>query len=228
MRSVPGRTTAQPLGGNRVIGDQQTRGRRAGGDDVPRAGDSAARSLSRSAADSLARQSGFERERMMHQRDQPMLRARAPRPPPAARRRRVRRSRSAALGRQRGQPRAGGRAPPRSGAGKPSPRSSTSTCQPSCGKLRDDAPVIGVAAGRCREIAGHREHDLLHHNGASYQARADGDSATVTRIAASLASRRGRARRRARPRRAASNTYLVRNSVVVLTPLNCGRSSRLR
>ncbi len=52
-------------------------------------------------------------------------------------------------------------------------------------KLGDDAPVVDIAAGRGFEVARHREHDLLHHNGASYQARAVGDSATVTRIAAS-------------------------------------------
>ena len=46
-------------------------------------------------------------------------------------------------------------------------------------QLRDDAPVIGVAAGRCRKIARHHEHDLLHHNGASCQALAEGDSKTV-------------------------------------------------
>ena len=46
----------------------------------------------------------------------------------------------------------------------------------------DDAAVIDVAAGRGRKLARHGEHDLPHHNGASYQARATGDSATVTRI----------------------------------------------
>src|SRR5205085_9230293 len=53
------------------------------------------------------------------------------------------------------------------------------------GKFCDDATIITVAAGRRVDVAGNREHDLLHHSGASYQARADGDSATVTRIAAS-------------------------------------------
>src|SRR6185503_4764109 len=71
------------------------------------------------------------------------------------------------------------------------------------------------------------KHHLLHRNGASYQARALGDSATVTRIDDSSLPGRPRP-----PERAASAnrswTYLVRNSVVVFTPLNWGRSSRLR
>ena len=37
-------------------------------------------------------------------------------------------------------------------------------------------------AARNGKLARHGEHDLPHHNGASYQARATGDSATVTRI----------------------------------------------
>ena len=52
-------------------------------------------------------------------------------------------------------------------------------------QLRDDAPVIGVAAGRGGEIARHHERSRLHHNGASYQALAEGDSRTVMRMAAS-------------------------------------------
>src|SRR4051794_29795107 len=94
-------------------------------------------------------------------------------------------------------------------------------------ELRNDAPVIGIATGRCGEIARHRKHHRLHHNGASYHARAVGDSETVTRMA--LSSRPSRPS--ASPRAASasmSNTYRVRNSVVVLVPLNCGRSSRLR
>ena len=49
-------------------------------------------------------------------------------------------------------------------------------------KLRDDAAVVGIAAGRGRKVARHGEGGLPYHNGASYQARASGDSATVTRI----------------------------------------------
>ena len=49
-------------------------------------------------------------------------------------------------------------------------------------QLRDDTPVIDVTAGRGRQVARHREYHLLHRSGASYQARALGDSATVTRI----------------------------------------------
>src|SRR6516162_11336217 len=49
-------------------------------------------------------------------------------------------------------------------------------------KLGDDPPVIGIAAGWGRKVARHREGGLPYHNGASYQARASGDSATVTRI----------------------------------------------
>ena len=48
----------------------------------------------------------------------------------------------------------------------------------------DHTPIIGIAAGRSVEIARHRENEIaLHHKGASYHARAFGDSATVTRNA---------------------------------------------
>src|SRR5262249_19410801 len=94
-------------------------------------------------------------------------------------------------------------------------------------KLRDDPPIVGVAAGGSAEVARYREEDLLYHSGASYQARAVGDSATVTRIDAS-----SRPSRPSLPARAAaakcSNRCRVKNSVVVLMPLNCGSSSRLR
>src|SRR5262249_21830849 len=49
-----------------------------------------------------------------------------------------------------------------------------------CRELRDDAPVIGIAAGWGRKVARHREEGLPYHNAASYQPRASGDSATVT------------------------------------------------
>ena len=94
------------------------------------------------------------------------------------------------------------------------------------GKLRDHPAVVAVAAGRSRKVARYGDGHLAYHNGASYQARASGDSAMVTRIAAS-----SRPSRPSRPARAASasrsKTYLVRNSVVVFTPANCGSSSRL-
>src|SRR5262249_6892977 len=94
-------------------------------------------------------------------------------------------------------------------------------------KLGDDAAVIGVAARRRRKVAGHRERDHIPHNGASYQAPADGDSATVTRM--TLSSPPSRPSFPARAVSASlSYTYLVKNSVVVLAPLNCGSSSRLR
>src|SRR6516165_3186187 len=101
-------------------------------------------------------------------------------------------------------------------------------CLPAeCRKLRNDAPVVDISAGGGLKIAWNGEYGLLHHSVASYQARASGDSATVTRIA--LSSRPSRPRL---PRRALSATsskmYRVRNSVVVLTPLNASRSSRLR
>ncbi len=49
-------------------------------------------------------------------------------------------------------------------------------------QLRDHALVVGIAAGRGIEIARHREDEIaFHQSGASYQARALGDSPTVTR-----------------------------------------------
>src|SRR2546429_8736749 len=39
-------------------------------------------------------------------------------------------------------------------------------------EFRDDPPVIAVATGWRIETAWHREDDALHHNGASYCARA--------------------------------------------------------
>src|SRR5262249_49842005 len=49
-------------------------------------------------------------------------------------------------------------------------------------KLRDDAAVVGIAAGRGRQIARHREGGGPYHNGASYQARASGGSPTGPRV----------------------------------------------
>src|SRR5580704_2109686 len=89
-------------------------------------------------------------------------------------------------------------------------------------QFRDHAPVIGVAAGRLVETAGHRKGER-YHSVASYQARAEGDSATVTRIVEM--SRPSRPSpplftAAARP----SKTCRVRNSVVVLADRNCGMS----
>src|SRR4051812_27805295 len=82
-------------------------------------------------------------------------------------------------------------------------------------EFRNDAAVIGTPAGRCRKITRDRKHNRLHHNGASYQARAVGDSDTVTRMA--LSSRPSRPSALLRAASASSlNTNLVRNSVVVL------------
>ena len=123
---------------------------------------------------------------MMHQRDQRVASRAAPGRLPAARRSARPSTTIGRPGRQRSQSRhRRRRGCRRVGRGKPSPRSSTSACQPSRPQLGDHAPVIGIAAGWCRKIARDREHGRLHHNGASYQARATGDSAIVTRMEAS-------------------------------------------
>src|SRR5436190_2534793 len=94
-------------------------------------------------------------------------------------------------------------------------------------KLRDDTAVVTKTAGRCGKVARDGDDRFPHHNGASYEARANGDSAMVTRSAAS-----SRPSRPNLPARAASATRSkmcrVKTSVVVLTPWNCGSSSRLR
>ena len=57
-------------------------------------------------------------------------------------------------------------------------------------QARENAAVIGIAAGRRFEIPRHGEGQPLHHTGASYHARATCDSEIVTRIAfSSLPSR---------------------------------------
>src|SRR5262245_19772756 len=94
-------------------------------------------------------------------------------------------------------------------------------------KLCDDAPIIPVAAGWCGEVARYREERVSYHRDASYQARATGDSATVTRIDLSALPSRPSLPARAAAARW-SKRCLVKNSVVVLMPLNCGSSSRLR
>src|SRR5205814_1462127 len=50
-------------------------------------------------------------------------------------------------------------------------------------QFSDDAAVVSVSAGRRRKIARHRERDAVHHNGASYDARATCDSEMMMRIA---------------------------------------------
>src|SRR5215468_6943088 len=88
------------------------------------------------------------------------------------------------------------------------------------------APVILIAAGRLIEASRHRKGHRCH-NAPSYHARAVGDSATVTRIAPiSWPSRPSSPFFTAAA--SPSKTCLVRNSVVVLTDLNAGMSSRLR
>src|ERR1700686_1409270 len=81
-------------------------------------------------------------------------------------------------------------------------------------EFRDYATIIGIAAGRVRKVARHREGETPHHKSASYQARATCDSDSVTRIALS-----SRPSRPSFPVRAASasrsNICLVRNSVGV-------------
>src|SRR5689334_13245124 len=93
-------------------------------------------------------------------------------------------------------------------------------------QFRDHAFVVSIAAGRSVEIARHRKYEVaFHQSGASYQARAFGDSPTVTRIAVISFG--------ARPSLFAftaaanwSKTQRVSHSVVVLTPLNAAMSSR--
>src|SRR5579862_5021660 len=94
-------------------------------------------------------------------------------------------------------------------------------------ELGDDAFVVSVAAGRRVQIARHGEARMSHHKGASYCARATCDSESVTRI--DLSSRPARPSSPARAGFASpSKICLLRNSVVVLMPLNSGVSSRLR
>ena len=128
-------------------------------------------------------QSGFKRERMMHQSDQPArgrerLGFRGEHPEgEAVDHDRVFAGKLGDVPLRRGPRRRGG-------AGKALPDVEHLYVPARAAQLRDDAAVIGVAAGRCRKIARHHEHDLLHHNGASCQALAEGDSKTVMRIAA--------------------------------------------
>src|SRR4051794_2425824 len=49
--------------------------------------------------------------------------------------------------------------------------------------FRDHPAIVGIAAGRRGKVARHRKRNAPHHKGASYQARATGDSEIVTRIA---------------------------------------------
>src|SRR5262249_4876394 len=88
------------------------------------------------------------------------------------------------------------------------------------------AAVILVAPGRLIEAPRHRK-SYCRHNAPSYDARAVGDSATVTLMAPI-----SRPLRPSSPfftaAASSSKMCLVRNSVVVLTDLNTGISSRLR
>src|SRR5262249_62204029 len=111
--------------------------------------------------------------------------------------------------------------------GKPTARFTAIVPPPGSRRLGDDPPIVGIAAGRDAKIARDCEGDLLYHNGPSYHARASGDSATVTRI--DLSSRPWQPSLPARAAAAKwSNRCRVKNSVVVLMPLNCGSLSRLR
>ena len=84
----------EPVGRNAVIGGEQARGRRAGRNHLARA--SERRALARAQGGRLIRaQSRFERQRMMHQRDQRMARLQRLAPHRGARRRPARRSRPA-------------------------------------------------------------------------------------------------------------------------------------
>ncbi len=89
----------------------------------------------------------------------------------------------------------------------------------------DHAAIIGIAAGRRIEVARDRKDEITFHKGASYQARAFGNSPTVTRIAEiSFAGRPSLFAFTAAANW--SNTQRVSHSVVVLTPLNSAMSSR--
>src|SRR5262249_11482106 len=94
-------------------------------------------------------------------------------------------------------------------------------------EFSNDPLVVCVAAGRRVQTARHGEGRGFHHKGASYCARATCDSESVMRIALSSLPTRPSSLARAgfaNP----SKIYLLRNSVVVLMPLNSGNSSRLR
>ena len=153
------------LGRNVVVVGQQRRGRRAGHDDAARAGER--RALALAAAPRRRRAPGRFRAPADDAPARPADCARAaPARPPAARRRRARRPRSAVF-RHRGElvarRRLGLGARPRKAVAE------TDHVDLPAEPLQfgDDAAVIGVAAGRRRKIARHRERDASHHNGAS-------------------------------------------------------------
>ena len=174
----------------------------------------------------FGRQPPFQRERMMHQPEQRMPARKLPLRRPAGRPMPGRRSRSA------------GRPAPADRSDRAAERVASSGARKSVADIETldvpsqlpefghDPPVVSVAAGRRIEAARHREHDALHHKGASYCARATCDSDSVMRSA--LSSRPGRPSSPARAGFARpSKMYLDRNSVVVFLPLNSGTSSRL-
>src|SRR5215471_21737144 len=96
---------------------------------------------------------------------------------------------------------------------------------PQRAKLRDDAAIVGIAAGRDRQSTRYREADASHHSGPSCHARARCDSEMVTRMAFNARPSRPTSPLRAAAA-SASNTCLVRNSVVVFLPWNSEMSSR--
>src|SRR5262249_27377089 len=156
----------------------------------------------------------FERERMMHQREQWMARAQ--------RRGDLRQhpegeavDHDRMTGRQRRKSCAGRGAGIGRGIRKSVAKVDDLDAPTERRELRDDPRVIGIAASWGRKVARPREGGLPHHSAASYQARASGDSATVTRI--DLSSRPSRPSLPARAATASwSKRCLVKNSVVVL------------
>ena len=213
---------ADPLAGHAIVGFQHARGRLAGRNHVAAVGQYPA--LARAEGFRVLRtQTGFQRQRVVHQGDHPVgalhglrrIRQHAERQPIDHDRR---------PGRQGGEARRGGGVSPCGRAGKAVAESQHTRVPAAVRQFGDDPPIVGIAAGRRGKVARHREHQFSH-NGASYQARATGDSETVTRTEwRSLPSRPSLPERAACASR--SYRYLVRNSVVVLVPRNCGRSSR--
>src|SRR5262249_46985942 len=216
---------ADPAGRNTIIFDEQPGDHRARRNDVPRTAESGA--LTCVEGSKLCRlQPRLERQRMMHQRNQRMVRAQRLRgtgqnPEGEAI------DHDWTPGRECRQARTGRGARLRRGIRETVAKLDHTGSPTKRRKLRDDATIIGVAPGRGGKVAWHRKEGLLYHNEASYQARATGDSATVTLI--DLSSRPSRPSLPARAAAAkCSKRCLVKNSLVVLIPLNCGNSSRLR
>ena len=180
-----GRRNRDALRRHAIVGRQRARGRR--GWSATTARDRRARRALAVAQQDLRpvrAATGLQRQRMVHQRDQRMGVARLA----AASGITPKASPSITIGRPFGTSgKASRRRPPasaRSGAGKPSPRLRHFGPPAERAQFRDHAPVIDIAAGRRIEVARDREDEVaFHHKGASYQARAFGDSPTVTRSA---------------------------------------------